>query len=1616
MSKRQFKAQASSSRAAFAGSSTPFGSGAAAFSNSTSALSYINELPDLSSISDANTIVAFKNLSKKDSITKGKALEDLQSILTSSETEIEDPVLEAWTNIYPRTSIDSSRRVRQLAHSTQGQISVKSGKRIAKYLPTAIGPWLAGLYDNDKLVVKTAADAIQQVFTTPEKRQALWKAFQQSILEHCQTVFDKESAQTLSDERSVSADEANAKYYRVVTAAIGLLSNLVSSLKEEDYKKHTAEYEALLQDKKLWENALSEDPAVRRAMHKTTRILLQAENTKTSIDVALMSTIYLSKGLDSDQTGSASEYTETVLSLTDFNSAVWTNHWSGKNTAASRLKNFVKRGSQGASLNYWSTVSKIFSVVPAEALPANVTEAQDILKAFFTGVTKKDEPKAYIAAGLRSYVQVAGTLSTHLSEKDPTLLLRDNVLPLVFQYIRPTPEKSKWDIPDLRSAEVVLDAIKMRNVAIAVDQEWPTMSSQVADDIKQSSEEKASQDRIGLEGERYSAILGALLKIPSSNKIKLQGEAKPVVDEAIRVCQTSQGKHYGAAAVLASITPITQSSLLALLKDFVRNDLASLYLSPSYEQLATVLVRFENEDFFEAVWMSTLETVLQTPSEIQIPALKHLLAQRHTISDSQKQALRRILAPFLLQQVDAVIESDGDWAPIMDIINTSTAASTAVVVDVLSKMTESLLTLAPNEVSTTLSGFRAISKKSSSVLQNFLSTSDGKKLLPDMLLLTESSDDAIAQSASDLNAILHSLLGDAPHSADAGHSIVELVKDGLSEAGPNSVSVQTLVAQALSLITTKAVPSATHLLPPIPNWSAALVPFFNLSIPQDFAIAHSLASAVYLVQPPSSATKNKIERDSEGYSTPLRMALYTTRLLSRSRDENLGLGSEVYRLLAITLQITNDNLSVAGSTNLWLIYNDETEAEMTEFVSECQAILTKWIHGAEFPSSEKDHENHDFVGAAAEALFESSSSLSLQAYYSAQAYTDTMTELIEFHGWQSRKNSDLDFQLRSLRKEKEGFKLLAFLTAYKVPLTTSTVLSRYCNEIIADLDAFDISSNPEEGLQQLVLLNAILQNQDTIAGTVAKQRLVRFVRKVVGWLDDETLDDKILAESCRVLCALLPAMSDMYGEHWSGILAFLVSFWTELDSLQLTAGSALIPALRASLSLYVIIRGLKNDESKKDEDERNDDLLEAWAESEQATGEGLLNMVKLPREFPDEMHQPLRIFNMHLARQADRVSLKYLKNMEDFYPQLYTPSRSIQEAAYTLLHKGIPLKQEQVSLDAVLEKKAARLPDELLSLVLEAPTMKGLENASFERVMPLQLRGYLFGWMLVFDHFQNASFKVKADYVENIKEDGHLISFLDFTFDFLGHARGRPVDVSKFDITTYVPDSLESPTKDTQWLLTHLYYLSLTYLPSLCKNWWLECSSRQKVISVESWTEKFISPLIMSNALNTVETWSKTQEENTASDEPPAILIRINPRSSELSASYPMDDESSATITITLPPTFPLHLARVTSPSTKLAVGEKRWAAWLRNTQGVIAFSNNSIVDGILAWRRNVFGALKGQTECAICYAVVGEDGKLPQKKCRTCRNSFHGGCLYKWFRSSSGSTCPLCRNNFNYG
>lgn len=145
----------------------------------------------------------------------------------SSYTFNDEISLLLQVKIYPRASIDLSRKVRQLAHSIQGSVSSLVGKRIARFLPKVIGAWLAGLYDNDKPVSRSALESLTRVFPSEEKRSNLWRIYQSSILDFVDDVTLYQTPLTLSDERTVKPDDAEAKYARVVGTALSLFNRIL---------------------------------------------------------------------------------------------------------------------------------------------------------------------------------------------------------------------------------------------------------------------------------------------------------------------------------------------------------------------------------------------------------------------------------------------------------------------------------------------------------------------------------------------------------------------------------------------------------------------------------------------------------------------------------------------------------------------------------------------------------------------------------------------------------------------------------------------------------------------------------------------------------------------------------------------------------------------------------------------------------------------------------------------------------------------------------------------------------------------------------------------------------------------------------------------------------------------------------------------------------------------------------------------------------------------------------------------------------------------------------------------------------------------------------------------
>ncbi|KAL8988762.1 MAG: hypothetical protein Q9177_002214 [Variospora cf. flavescens] len=1637
MSKKPFKSQASSSRAISGAFGAPDGAlgalGAGFGAVPSSPLSYVYEPPDLSNISDPNAVVAFKNLQKKDSTTKAKALEDLQKHVSALAPKdgLEEAVLESWIKVYPRTSIDTARRVRQLAHLLQSAIVRASGKRFARCMPDIAGPWLAGMFDGDKAVNNAATESLKQVFQTEEKLKNVWKLYLGSILQYCSDAIFKETTNTLSDERIVSPDDAFAKHARVVASAVHVMryaignppgtvwhasltmkaDRWVDNTPDNALEKHEDTLKHILSRTELWKFSFHSDSAVRRAVYK----LLDSSLAQRPgfMDFDTISSCVLVSSLSISQTSSAVAYSRALAHLTRHNPTVWTEHYksAGKKTAHKRLIQFLANGSQGGSSEYWEEVNTLLSNIPQTVLlpPEDVTDHNfAVLEALRDGISNREEPRTNQAAAWNAYLNLVARFQS-FPNVDRDGLIDGTVMPMLVEYITPSRKTSSWSMS--ASQELILPAAI--RLAIASQEhfikQWRDLSQALIQDMQaslpeQSKDFEKSQDAIVTKARRWFDLQVALRKVEAPEDIRtavIDATAREV-QSIIALLKARNGKPHGAAFHMVCAVRSTEDVLASrddvrsLVTDFVATHVPDLLLSPSAPNLIQLLSLLGGITDIGPLYRTNLRAVLQAPDgTAKQRALQGLVLYPFLAHVSRDQELLEWLAATL----QPAVENDTAQDAILKTIMANPDAPSQLTQNLLGRMISNL-TIDGHQLAS-LRALETVAKHSPEVVKEYDASTEDSVLLTKLMLLTESPELATHQRARNVSQIIQTISSADP--AQAYQKRIRIIRQNL-----DTVEEDTLPMVPLMDITQQVMKQYDHerdrisladeLLPDESRWNKALYPLYAAKPNPSLATVNAGGTAVSLVESPGLSTP--IPYDNEGLSAAFRMFWFTYNLiglgiLEHATEERR---SCIYRYLAIVSRLAGDRMGIESS-HLWK--EQIVEHQVLLVTTEVQKLLHTWYR--EGPS------NISVFNALAK-LLEGSRGLTARTYYSSLAFGAMADEVTE-----GRSKLDAIVGADALKSIKDSPDVFAGI-ATVLAIGDLNALKRVFNELLSTLTGCDLRRHAH-GLTNMIILNTILTTEDfaDVLPTIPKQRLVFFVQHAAGQLvvlhrssgsDGPTTskDLNLEAEIMRALTSVLRVLSETYGSFWDEILQIIEETWSR----KMELSDETLPLIHASLRLYSSFLRCGSGHS-------NDDLSDAIDSHRKTISLGMINLLHELSRLPDKEHKPRMLINELLARLIARGERPVtLESPSELFPILASESISLQGAAYEILHLGIPKEQESVSLEKALSKDyVAKLPEELLSLALEAPTLESLEDVSFKRSIPSSLRTYLLTWHLIFGHWTGASDAVKADYVGAIKEGSYLNGLLNFASEFLITSRPRPIDASKFELDTYRPDE-EMPEKDAQWFLIHLYYLALKFLPTLAKAWWRDNTSRQTQTSVESWTEKHISPHIIASELHAVSAWAASRD----TDPDQSMTIKTSAPTREITASIPIDEQAMS-IAIALPPSYPLSRATV-SGLHRVGVTEQKWRGWIITTQGVINFSDiggggQSLIDGLTAWRKNVTATLKGQAECAICYSVISADRQLPSKRCGTCKNLFHGSCLYKWFKSSNSSGCPLCRNQFSY-
>jgi len=270
---------------------------------------------------------------------------------------------------------------------------------------------------------------------------------------------------------------------------------------------------------------------------------------------------------------------------------------------------------------------------------------------------------------------------------------------------------------------------------------------------------------------------------------------------------------------------------------------------------------------------------------------------------------------------------------------------------------------------------------------------------------------------------------------------------------------------------------------------------------------------------------------------------------------------------------------------------------------------------------------------------------------------------------------------------------------------------------------------------------------------------------------------------------------------------------------------------------------------------------------------------------------------------------------------------------------------------------------------------------------------YLFVWMLIIEAMSHCDPEARGVMGEWLKELSLFDHLLHGLFKFIGETASVSGRREELEVT--LSPSLEQ--------LAYLAYSAVArQLPSLLRQWYLSVD-RQTSTMVNKFTSRLVSPALQQAELQSINV-SNTTIGN--------MEVHVYAGASEVSVVYRID-EFSIELFVCLPENYPLQPPTIRE-GKRARVDPAQWRKWMLQLNVFMANQNGSLLDGLLLWKSNLDKHFSGVEDCMVCFSVIhGSNYSVPKMTCKSCKKKFHAACLYKWFNTSSKSTCPLCRNIF---
>lgn len=187
---------------------------------------------------DPDFRMSLKKLSKKDTLTKSKTLDELKNLIDSKSQDDCISIVSYWAKSYTKLSIDYDRRIRELCQQTHEKLCAKVNKHLAPHIKTIMPYWLMAQCDSHSAAAKIADNSFKTMFNEAKQPEVIYFC-RDEILNTFQDFMLVQTAKTLSDMKNTSEDEAVQKYENILSMtmrAFSLYLNYLFTFKSKVYE------------------------------------------------------------------------------------------------------------------------------------------------------------------------------------------------------------------------------------------------------------------------------------------------------------------------------------------------------------------------------------------------------------------------------------------------------------------------------------------------------------------------------------------------------------------------------------------------------------------------------------------------------------------------------------------------------------------------------------------------------------------------------------------------------------------------------------------------------------------------------------------------------------------------------------------------------------------------------------------------------------------------------------------------------------------------------------------------------------------------------------------------------------------------------------------------------------------------------------------------------------------------------------------------------------------------------------------------------------------------------------------------------------------------------------